>query len=66
MKSNRYLTTEEVAAMLHLSKATLERWRRQGDGPPFVRAGRRRVLYPADGVDRWLADNPAARDEVPS
>ena len=33
---------------------TLQRWRASGEGPPFVRAGRRRILYRLVDVERWL------------
>lgn len=52
------LTTVEAAAYLRLSPRTLERFRVEGTGPPFRKAGggkRARVLYlPAD-LDAWLA-----------
>jgi len=47
-------TQREAAAVLRLSDRTLERWRVSGDGPPFVKAGRR-VLYPSTSLDEWIA-----------
>jgi hypothetical protein len=34
---------------------TAQRWRASGEGPPFVRLGKRRVLYRRSDVERWLA-----------
>jgi excisionase family DNA binding protein len=48
------LTQKEVAAELRLSQRTLERWRVSGDGPRFVKAGRR-VAYRAADLDAWIA-----------
>ena len=48
------LNQREVAARLRLSERTLERSRVTGDGPPFVKAGRR-VLYRPDDIDAWIA-----------
>ncbi len=37
-----------------MPERTLERWRLTGEGPPFVRLGRR-IAYRAEDVDSWLA-----------
>ncbi|GAA4399058.1 hypothetical protein GCM10023153_24650 [Ornithinibacter aureus] len=56
------LTTEEVAAMVHLSPATIRWHRHRGTGPRgFSPPGMRRVLYRASEVERWIAaGEPAA------
>jgi hypothetical protein len=50
------LTQAESAELLRLSERTLERWRVSGDGPMFVKLGRR-VMYPrlpqAVGKAQW-------------
>jgi len=48
------LTQREAAMALRLSERTLERNRVTGDGPPFVKAGRR-VLYRQSDLDQWIA-----------
>ncbi|TFV74115.1 DNA-binding protein [Bradyrhizobium frederickii] len=48
------LVQREAAALLRLSERTLERMRVTGDGPPFVKAGRRVLYRPAD-IDAWIA-----------
>ena len=40
--------------MLRLSERTLERMRVTGDGPPFVKTGRR-VAYRSADIDAWIA-----------
>jgi Helix-turn-helix domain len=35
------------------SPRTLERWRSEGNGPPYVKVGRRAMYREAD-VERWL------------
>ena len=37
-----------------LSAPTLWRMRRDGSGPPYLKAGRR-VLYSAQGLEEWIA-----------
>ncbi|MCB1505013.1 MAG: helix-turn-helix domain-containing protein [Hyphomicrobiaceae bacterium] len=53
-----FLTTEEAAAFVRLSPRTLERFRVEGSGPPFCKAGpgkRARVLYRKADLEAWLA-----------
>jgi excisionase family DNA binding protein len=52
---NQFLLTTEAAALLRLSKRTLEKYRMTGiGGPPFVRIGGR-VLYRRADLENWLA-----------
>ena len=48
-----YLTEDEFAAAVRRDKRTLRRWHARREGPPRVKAGSR-ILYPKDGVRRWL------------
>lgn len=50
------LTSNEASMALRLSKRTLERWRVSGDGPPYVKAGRR-VLYRSEDLLDWTASH---------
>jgi predicted DNA-binding transcriptional regulator AlpA len=50
-----YLDEAAAAAVLRVSDRTLQRWRGTGEGPPFVRAGARRVLYSRTAIDAWAA-----------
>ena len=47
------LSTDDLADYLQIPKRTIEAWRATGDGPPFVRFGRR-VRYPADLLTEWM------------
>ena len=47
------LTTEEAARYLTLSPRTLERYRVTGEGPRFLKIGRR-VVYRRCDLDAWL------------
>lgn len=51
-----YLTTTEAAAVLRMSKRTLESMRVSGNGPPYyqrVQGGR--VFYDRQELDAWMA-----------
>jgi predicted site-specific integrase-resolvase len=56
LPDNVHLTTEALAKRLHTSTVTLARWRGQGRGPRFIKAGNR-VLYPLDEVAAYEAAN---------
>jgi predicted DNA-binding transcriptional regulator AlpA len=46
----------ELAIELGVSEATLQLWRQNGNGPPFVKMGKN-VLYRVSDVHRWLENN---------
>ena len=48
------LGEKEVAAKLGLSQAMLQKMRREGNGPAFVRIGSS-VRYPVADLRNWLA-----------
>lgn len=53
--SGEFLTDAQLCALLHVDDRTTLRWRIDGEGPPFVRVGQRRVLYRRNDVDGWIA-----------
>jgi excisionase family DNA binding protein len=50
------MSVSETAAYLNLSKSTLNKLRLSGNGPAYLKLGRR-VLYDRADVDRWTAQN---------
>ena len=50
----RYLNTVQAAAWIGLSPKTLQRMRVTGEGPPYVKWGRR-VIYDRIDLDDWMA-----------
>jgi excisionase family DNA binding protein len=51
------LTEEEVAERLHVSVASLRRWRLERRGPQFIKVGSL-VRYRPEGLETWLAALP--------
>ena len=47
------LTQKRLSQLIDVSERTLERWRVEGSGPPFVKAGRK-CLYRVEDIDGWL------------
>ena len=54
------LTPAHVAKRVHRSERTLERWRKEGRGPRFLKFGNR-ILYSEADVDEWLSKKPHYR-----
>jgi predicted DNA-binding transcriptional regulator AlpA len=52
---NAFLDEKSLALLLCIPRRTLQRWRVTGDGPPFVRAGLRRIIYRREAVEAWAA-----------
>lgn len=48
-----YFPQTSVALLLNVSERTLERWRVEGSGPAYLKAGRR-VLYLQSDIEEWL------------
>lgn len=47
------LDTPSAAKMIGMSSRTLEKWRTLGEGPPFLKFGRR-VLYSRTDLESWI------------
>lgn len=50
----RMLTPGEAAALLGVSPKTLYRWRKAGDGPPFVQLGPHTWRCSEAALTRWI------------
>ena len=50
---NEYMSSDEVAAWLKVSRRTLHRWARLRKGPPSIKIGRG-VFYRRTSVKNWL------------
>ncbi len=59
-----FLTTAEAAQYLRVSRPTLERWRGEGRGPRYLRAGWR-CLYRREDLDAFAGLAPEGDHETP-
>jgi predicted DNA-binding transcriptional regulator AlpA len=48
------LTESETARRLGVSVSGLRKWRREGQGPRFIRLGSRLIRYSVPDLDAWL------------
>jgi predicted DNA-binding transcriptional regulator AlpA len=51
------LRVPAAAAYLGLAESTLAKMRVRGDGPEYIRAGRKAVLYDPNDLNAWLTKN---------
>jgi hypothetical protein len=51
----RFLNEQALSAHLSIPRRTLQRWRQSGEGPPYVRAGARRIIYSLEAVTVWAS-----------
>ena len=52
--AQQLLTQQRLSDLIDVSERSLERWRVEGTGPVFCRAGRK-ILYRLEDVNDWLA-----------
>jgi hypothetical protein len=50
-----YITERGLKRRYDISPRTAQRWRVSGGGPPWIRLGRRRVIYRIRDIEAWLA-----------
>jgi hypothetical protein len=59
--ANSLLTTPEAARRLSIAVGTLQNWRIRGEGPAFIKLGRKAVRYDPATLDRFVVENQAQR-----
>ncbi len=55
-KSKTLLTTKQLADRWDLQETTLERWRRLGIGPRYIRLSHRCVRYEEEAAEEYEAE----------
>jgi predicted DNA-binding transcriptional regulator AlpA len=55
MAARIYLTEREFSERYKVAQRTIQRWRVTGDGPPYIRLGPRRIVYPEEDAEAWAA-----------
>jgi predicted DNA-binding transcriptional regulator AlpA len=55
MDSKRVLRTAQAAEYVGLSASTLEKFRLNGSGPVYQKAGSKIVVYRPEDLDAWLS-----------
>lgn len=59
MSALNLLTPQELSDELRgaIGVDTLKKWRQEGKGPDFIRAGDKKILYRLADVEEWLEQN---------
>jgi predicted DNA-binding transcriptional regulator AlpA len=50
------LKEREVGRLLAASPGCLRRWRATGEGPPWIRVGKRLIRYDLAALRRWISE----------
>jgi predicted DNA-binding transcriptional regulator AlpA len=58
---DRVATEREAAIFTSLSRLTLQRYRRSGTGPTFIRLGARRIGYRLSDLRAWMDERAGKR-----
>jgi len=58
--SETYLTEKDVSRTLKVCVRTVQAWRYEGGGPPFVRISERRIAYRLSDIETWAASRTFA------
>lgn len=53
------LTTRAAAEYVNVSRAGMNRWRKHGGGPAYVRLGKRTIRYRLSDLDAFLTSRVA-------
>ncbi len=56
----QYIDESELRNRYLIPPRTAQRWRASGDGPRYVRMGKRRIIYRIEDIERWLAERTFA------
>lgn len=62
----RLLMPQEAATILRISHRTLEKWRANDEGPPWVTVGRNRIRYDPADLAVWIKTGKRLGDLVPA
>lgn len=52
----KYISIKQLADLVGVSRATINRYRANGDGPKETRVGRSTVRFAVSDVEAWLSD----------
>lgn len=51
--AEKYIDESALPERYSIARRTAQRWRAEGNGPPFVRLGRK-VIYRVSDIEAWL------------
>ena len=51
-----YFSETQTAKYLNLSKKSLQRWRFNRQGPPYVKLNGKTIRYRREDLDQWMKD----------
>ena len=55
-QQSEYIDEDGLSERYLIPPRPAQRWRSSGDGPKWIRLGRRRILYRVSDVEEWLKE----------
>lgn len=62
----KYLTPKKLAELLDTTPGALANMRWRGEGPPFIKVSKKKILYNLSEVERYLERHTIKTDKVNS
>ncbi len=59
-----FLDSDQLATLAHTTRRTVERWRREGSGPAYLKVGGK-VLYSTETALAWLRRDERTSTSAP-
>ena len=56
ISEDRFLSESQTVKYLNLSKKSLQNWRFNRQGPPYVKLNMKTIRYQREGLDQWMKD----------
>ena len=56
ISEDRFLSESQTAKYLNLSKKSLQNWRFNRQGPPYVKLNMKTIRYQREDLDQWMKD----------
>jgi hypothetical protein len=54
LMEKHYIPSKKLAERWDTTTGVLANWRYRGEGPPYYRVGRKKILYCVEEVEAWL------------
>ena len=52
--AKQYVPAKKLAEMWNTTSGVLANWRYRGEGPPYYRLGKKKILYAVEEAEAWL------------
>lgn len=61
--AKQYIPPKKLAEMWDTTTGVLANWRYRGEGPPYYRVGKKKILYAVEEAEAWLQKGKQITEE---